>query len=157
MKRPFLAVSLLALMVATGLASFVSGYLYRVYEFSSDAAIEDYALSNILVATSNKRFFSEFESSEFKQETDVHLDGHLNRVRRSTAFRENDQLAKARLMALNLAYCYWTDSPPFFPEDFGGDGFWVDEWRENHTANLELISQAHREWVRKGGGECPKF
>jgi hypothetical protein len=155
MKRALFAIAILVLMISIGLASFVSGYLYREYDFTSDAQMEDYALTNILTTIANKEFFSEFESSEFKQETDINIDRHLIRVRRSTAFKNNKQLAKSRLEVLNMAYCYWRASPPFYPDDFGGDVFWVEEWRENHTANLELVSRAHKEWVKKGGGACP--
>jgi hypothetical protein len=150
-----LAIVILVLMISIGLASFVSGYLYRAHDITSDAQMEDYALTNILTTVTNKEFFSEFESSELKQLTDTNLDMHLNLVRRSTAFKDNDQLTKPRLEALNIAYCYWRASPPFYSEDFGGDGYWIEEWRENHTANLELVSRAHKEWVKKGGGTCP--
>ncbi|MEJ2466353.1 MAG: hypothetical protein P8045_11725, partial [Candidatus Thiodiazotropha sp.] len=72
--------SILILVVIFGIAAFVSGYLYRLYEFTQDAEIEDYALTNILLTVSNKRFMNELNITEFKKETDVNLDMHLNRV-----------------------------------------------------------------------------
>ena len=147
--------SILILVIIVGIAAFIAGYLYRMYEFTQDAEIEDYALTNILLTVSNKRFMNDFDSTEFKKETDVNLDMHLNRVRKSSAYEDNAKLADARIAALNMAYCYWNSSPPFFPTDFEGTQVWSDEWRENHTRNLELISHAHKEWVRGGGEKCP--
>lgn len=147
--------SILILVVIIGIAAFVSGYLYRLYEFTQDAEIEDYALTNIILTVSNKRFMNELNITEFKKETDVNLDMHLNRVRKSSAYEDNEKLADARIAALNMAYCYWNASPPFFSSDFGGKQIWADEWKENHTKNLELISHAHQEWVRRGGEKCP--
>ena len=58
MKRALLVLAILVLVILIGLASFVSGYLYRVYDFTSDAQMEDYALTNILATIANKEFFS---------------------------------------------------------------------------------------------------
>ena len=146
---------ILSFVIIIGIGGFVSGYLYRFYEFTSDVEIEDYALTNILHTVSNSRFINELDSSDFKKNTDVNLNMHLIRVRKSSAYKNNDKLAEVRLAALNMAYCYWKNSPPFFPDDFGGTQFWADEWRENHIKNLELVSQAHQEWISKGGEKCP--
>ena len=129
--------------------------MYRFYEFTPDAEIEDYALTNVLLTVSNRSFLDDFEPKEFKKDIDTNLTMHLNRVRNSPTFEDNDELAEVRLEVLNLAYCYWSSSPPFYPEDFGEPHFWAEEWRKNHNANLELISQAHEEWLKRGGGKCP--
>jgi hypothetical protein len=147
--------SILIFIIIIGISAFISGYWYRLNEFTQDAEIEDYALTNILLTVSNKRFMNNFDSTEFKKETDMNLDMHLNRVRKSYAYKDNAKLAEARVVALNMAYCYWNASPPFFPSDFGGTQIWADEWRKNHTKNLDLISHAHQEWVRRGGEKCP--
>jgi len=146
---------ILILVIMIGIAAFFTGYSYRLYEFTQDAEIEDYALTNIILTVSNKRFINDFYSTEFKKETDVNLDMHLTRVRKSSAYEDNAKLADARITALNMAYCYWNASPPFFSGDFGGSQVWAYEWKENHTKNLELISNAHQEWVRRGGEKCP--
>ncbi len=146
--------ALLILVTFFGISAFISGYLYRLYEFTQDAKIEDYALTNILHTVSNKRFMNDFDSTEFKIETDQSLSLHLNLVRMSSAYENNEELSDARIAALNLAYCYWNTSPPFYPNDFGGAQEWADDWKENHTKNLELIYHAHQEWVRRGGEKC---
>lgn len=151
MKKIMLLISVLAV----GVTAFVSGYLYRFYEFTPDAEIEDYALTNVLLTVSSRHFLEDFEPKDFKKEIDTNLTMHLNRVRNSSAFKENDELAEVRLKVLSLAYCYWSSSPPFYPKDFGESHSWAEEWRENHAANIELISQAHEERLSRGGGKCP--
>jgi hypothetical protein len=136
--------------IALVTAAFYGGYLVRDRVATDRAAMEDYALSNILTELAYAGYLRQGQYSELRRLIDVSLNGHLNRAREHAGAISSSDFAGVRTRTLAKVADLWNANPPFLTEDFrqSKDQEWYAAWEHSYRANVDLIKAAQTECER---------
>jgi hypothetical protein len=144
-------------VVASLGAGFAGGYYYGAQHVPATAAIEDYALTNVLEDVGYVHYLAKGQFEPMRSLLDVSINTHLSRVRANGGAISDPKFEAARTRTLNAVAVLWERYPPFqSPEWRENDtnAFWWSEWSAGHKKNLALVQEAKAKCAATPSLDC---